>query len=412
MNSNNDMVPENSSLSNMNKYYESVAVAFRYAKFIILFFTILFLMAILSFFRDEVSIENFQYMLKYITSEDNTFITTQKIHYPTSDSKALEIFAGDFVSAGTSGVTLYDTNGNTVLDIETVLSNPVFTVGKKYGLCYDLSGYNYVVFNTFSKLSHDELEYPIADAAIDNGGNYAILSKNKEYRSIIYVYNSDFDLVSRIYKNEYTFDLDINPKEIAYVTAEALDSRFLTKLNVIKHNSDIETTVASVYDEFPLSVSFLDGSIAMITDKSLRFYANNKDIFEEISKYSFSLNSPGGYAVSDKLVMLYFKKNTIGSENEIKMYSADGTFMFMTTLSGKINSVDINDNCAIVQTTDKIYMIGIENKKIDVISIESGAEKAILQADSSVLACYKNYAKLVDFTNAENSFYIDITEGK
>ncbi|MBE6606001.1 MAG: hypothetical protein E7635_03065 [Ruminococcaceae bacterium] len=412
MNDNNNIIRTNDKPSKMNKYYESVAISFRYAKFIILFFTILFLMAILSFFRDEVSIENFQYMLKYMTSEDNTFITTQKIHYPTSDSKALEIFAGDFASAGTNGITLYDTNGNTVLDIDTVLSNPVFAVGKKYGLCYDLSGYNYVVFNTFSKLSHNELEYPISDAAIDNSGNYAILSKDKEYRSIIYVYDSDFDLVSKIYKNKYTFDLDINPKQIAYVTAEALDARFLTKLNVIEHNSDIETTVASIYDEFPLAVNFLDKSIVMITDKSLRIYSNDKDEFGEISKYSFSANSPGGYAVSDKLVMLYFKKNTIGSENEIKMYSSDGSFMFTTTLYGKINSIDINDHYAIVQTAEKIYKIGMESKKIDVVSIEAGAEKAILQADSSVLACYKNYAKLVDFTNTEDSFYIDITEGK
>ena len=100
----------------INKYYESVATAFRYAKFIVLFLTVIFVMFILSFFREEVSIENFQYMLKYITSEDSSLLTTQKIHYPTSDSKALDLFAGDFVSAGTGGVSLYNTHGNTVLE--------------------------------------------------------------------------------------------------------------------------------------------------------------------------------------------------------------------------------------------------------------------------------------------------------
>jgi hypothetical protein len=100
----------------INKYYEGVAIAFRYAKFIALFITVLFIMLILSFFRDEVSIDNFQYMLKYVTSEDSSYITTQKIHYPTADSKALDLFAGDFVSAGSGGISLYDTNFNNPLD--------------------------------------------------------------------------------------------------------------------------------------------------------------------------------------------------------------------------------------------------------------------------------------------------------
>lgn len=391
----------------INKYYESVATAFRYAKFIVLFLTVIFVMFILSFFREEVSIENFQYMLKYITSEDSSLITTQKIHYPTSDSKALDLFAGDFVSAGTGGVSLYDTHGNTVLEIDDTFSNPVFTIGKKYGLCYDLSGYSYIVFNTFSKLKGEELDFPISDAVMADNGSYAILTKNREYRTVINIYDSDYDLISRVYKDKFTFDIDLSQKQLVYVTAEALDSSYLTEVNVLNIKSESETRVVSLYNEFPLAVKFIGDSIAVITDKALRFYNSE---FEEISAYSFSSQSPGGFVFSDTYVMLYFEKNTIGSKNEIKLYSKNGEFLFSSMLSGKVNSLDINGEYAILHTNDLVHRINISDKTLVSSKIDTGAEKAMLQSDSTVLVCYKNYARLLDFSGLEESFLSSLSE--
>ena len=391
----------------INKYYESVATAFRYAKFIVLFLTVIFVMFILSFFREEVSIENFQYMLKYITSEDSSLITTQKIHYPTSDSKALDLFAGDFVSAGTGGVSLYDTHGNTVLEIDDTFSNPVFTIGKKYGLCYDLSGYSYIVFNTFSKLKGEELDFPISDAVMADNGSYAILTKNREYRTVINIYDSDYDLISRVYKDKFTFDIDLSQKQLVYVTAEALDSSYLTEVNVLNIKSESEIRVVSLYNEFPLAVKFIGDSIAVITDKALRFYNSE---FEEISAYSFSSQSPGGFVFSDTYVMLYFEKNTIGSKNEIKLYSKNGEFLFSSMLSGKVNSLDINGEYAILHTNDLVHRINISDKTLVSSKIDTGAEKAMLQSDSTVLVCYKNYARLLDFSGLEESFLSSLSE--
>ena len=391
----------------INKYYESVATAFRYAKFIVLFLTVIFVMFILSFFREEVSIENFQYMLKYITSEDSSLITTQKIHYPTSDSKALDLFAGDFVSAGTGGVSLHDTHGNTVLEIDDTFSNPVFTIGKKYGLCYDLSGYSYIVFNTFSKLKGEELDFPISDAVMADNGSYAILTKNREYRTVINIYDSDYDLISRVYKDKFTFDIDLSQKQLLYVTAEALDSSYLTEVNVLNIKSESETRVVSLYNEFPLAVKFIGDSIAVITDKALRFYNSE---FEEISAYSFSSQSPGGFVFSDTYVMLYFEKNTIGSKNEIKLYSKNGEFLFSSMLSGKVNSLDINGEYAILHTNDLVHRINISDKTLVSSKIDTGAEKAMLQSDSTVLVCYKNYARLLDFSGLEESYLSSLSE--
>ena len=106
MNSDNERIDSGTKESVSDSYYEGVSSAFRYAKFITLTLAVVFVILTLSFFREDVSIENFQYMLKYITNEEDTLITTQKLHYPTSDSKALDLFNGDFVSAGTGGISL------------------------------------------------------------------------------------------------------------------------------------------------------------------------------------------------------------------------------------------------------------------------------------------------------------------
>ena len=386
----------------MNKYYEGVAIAFRYAKFITLFITVIFVMLILSFFRDEVSIDNFQYMLKYVTSEDSSYITTQKIHYPTADSKALDLFAGDFVSAGSGGISLYDTNGNTVLEIENVFSQPVFSIGRKYGLCYDLSGRSYVIFNTFSRLHSEQLDFPISDAVMTDGGSYAILSKNREYRTLINVYDNDYDHVCTVYDNKYTFDIDMTSKHLAYISAQSRDSTFLADVSILTLKNGENTLIGSYLDEFPMAVRFVGNELAVITDKAIRFYSSD---FKQKNAYSFSLQMPSAYASSDECIMLCFEKNTIGSENEIRFYTGDGELMFSGLLPGKVHSLDINESFAVIHTNDSLFRIDLKEHTVLSEKIETGAEKVLLQSDSSVLLCYKNYAKLVDFKNAKEVYF-------
>ena len=409
MQENKTKLPTNTNTPGVGKYYESVAIAFRYAKFIVLFFTIIFLMVIMSFYRDEISVDNFQYMIKYISNDDDTLITTKRINYPTSDSKALDLFAGDFASAGSGGITLYDTNGNTVLSIDAVMSEPVFSTGKKFALCYDLSGYNYVIFNTFSKLYQEELDFPISAGVIDNKGNFAILTKDKEYKTVINVHDSDFDIISRVYKDAFTFDLDINDTALIYSSARALDSRFITEVSYLKHKSSEETVVATLYDEFPIRTKFSLDNFYVLTDKSLYFF-DSADL-SQTATYSFMSRTPKGIVSSDRYVMIYFEKNMIASENEIKMYTNDGRHLFTCPVSGKISSVDINEEYAIIHTSDTIYRIDISANKIEAAKVDSGADKALLQSDSSALVCYKNYARLIDFTEIYDSRYIDITKG-
>ncbi len=402
MNERDNSMIKNDAEPHINKYYEGVAIAFRYAKFIVLFITIVFVMLILSLFRDEVTVENFQYMLKYISSEDSSLITTQKIHYPMSDSKALDLFAGDFVSAGSGGISLYDTNGNTVLEIKDTFSHPVFSIGKKYALCYDLSGHSYVIFNTFSKLYSQQLDFPIADAVMADNGSYAILTKNREYRTLINVHDSDYDHICTVYDSKYTFDLDMTSKHIAYLTAQASDSSYLTEINILKIKNADDLTVESIYNEFPIALEFMGDNLAVITDSAVRFYDSE---FNNKHQYSFSLQMPSGYAFSDSCLMMYFEKNTIGSENEVRFYSQSGELMFSGILSGKVHSVDINDSYAIIHTNDSIYRIDIREHTVLKQAIETGAEKAMLQSDSSVLVCYKNYAKLLDFSDAQEVYF-------
>ncbi|MBQ7821408.1 MAG: hypothetical protein IJ391_03905 [Clostridia bacterium] len=402
MDKSNESVVDTNNDPAINKYYESVAVAFRYAKFITLFVAIVFIMFILSFFRDEVSLENFQYMLKYITSEDASLITTQKIHYPTSDSKALDLFSGDFVSAGSGGVSLYDTNGNTVLEIKDTFSEPVFTIGKKYGLCYDLSGYSYVIFNTFSKLYSQELDFPISDAIMSDSGSYSVLTKSREYRTVINVHDSDYDHICTVYDNKYTFDMDMTSKHLAYLTAEARDSSYLTYINVLKIKNEDSKVVEELYNEFPIGIRFVGDNLTVITDSAIRFYDRD---FNRTSMYSFSSRMPSGFESSDNTVMLYFEKNTIGSENEVRFYSQSGELLFSGVLPGKVNSIDINDTYAIIHTNDTVYRVNIDERTVVSEKIDTGAEKAMLQSDSSVLVCYKNYAKLIDFADSEESYF-------
>jgi hypothetical protein len=375
------------------KYYEGVASAFRYAKFIAIFAAVLFFVVMLSFFKDEISIENFQYVLKYISTDEGSIITTNKIHYPTSDSKALSLYKGDFVSSGGNGIALYDTNGSMVLEIEEAFSAPVFSTGK-YGLCYDLSGNKYVIFNTFSELFTGTTEYPIADAVMSDKGDFVILTKSREYKSVIDIYDSDYELMGKVNKNNYVFCLDINDSYLSYATVSSADSRYLTNISALKFRSDDEIKVATLYDEFPLDMKFNNDGMFVLTDKSLRFYDSD---FNQIASYMFASQTPAGMRISDGYVMVYFSKNMIGSENEVRIYDTGGKLVFSKVLTGKINSLDILDDIAVVHTNNLLYRINITDDVIETAEIVTGADKVMLQSDYTVLLCFDNFANLIDF---------------
>ncbi len=391
----------------VSSYYEGVSVAFRYAKFITLTIAVLFVILTLSFFREDVSIENFQYMLKYITSEEDTLITTQKLHYPTSDSKALTLFNGDLVSAGTGGISLYDTNGSSVLQIDEVYSSPYFSIGNRYGLCYDMSGHSFVIFSTFAKLHSEKLDYPISGAKMTDKGSYVIMTRDREYKTVFNVYNSDYELVSRIFKNNYTFAFDYNGKHLAYASVSASDSRFVCELSVVKANSDSEISKLTYYDEFPVALKYMNGSLAFLTDKSLRFYDDKNEVIKE-----YNIESQiSGYSFADNFMMIYSEKNIIGSENEARFYSGNGDLISKEAIKGKINSVDLRDNCSLILTNNTVIRLDFDVGNARICKIDTGAERALLQSDNTALVCYDNFAQLVDFESANEIYKFGIMGG-
>ena len=387
-------------------YYEGVSSAFRYAKFITLTIAVIFVVLTLSFFRDDVSIENFQYMLKYITSDEDTLITTQKLHYPTSDSKALTLFNGDFVSAGTSGISLYDTNGSSVLQIDEVYSSPFFSIGNRYGLCYDMSGHSYVIFSTFAKLFSQKLDYPISGAVMTDKGNYVIMTGDREYKTVFKVYNQDYELVSRVFKDEYTFAFDFDGKKLAYASVSASDSRYVCEFNILYTDTESDATKYTYYDEFPISIKYMSGNIALLTDKYLRFYdKKNQLIVEHLISSRVS-----GYSFDDNFMMIYSEKNIIGSENEATFYSYTGNLLATEQIKGKINSVDLKNNCSLILTNNTVIRFDFNECDARICKIDSGASKTMLQADSTGLVCYDNYAQLIDFKTPVETYKIKISE--
>lgn len=390
-----------------SRYYESLGLAFRYARFIVLFILVAFLIINLSVFRDDISVRNFQYVLKYITTDDDSLITTKKIHYPTSDSKALELFGGDLVSAGNGGITLYDTNGSTVLELSDVYSDPVFEITPKYALCYDLGGNSYVIFSTFSKLFSDKTEFPISDASMEKNGDYAILTKSREYRSVINIYDSDSTLVSRISKDKYVFAIALSNRKLAAASLSANDSRYFTSLTVTKVGTDSETVVAEIFDEYPIAVEFSGDKLIFVTDSAIRFYDGE---FNPTGEYRFGSNILGSVDITDEYVMLTLGKNIIGSDNTVKFYSNTGTYMFGFDRSGsdggKIVSTAASVGTAVIAFDDKLIEIDTETRDAKLCHIDSGADKILLQADSSVLVCYRNHAVLCDFSQPYDSFHI------
>ncbi len=376
-----------------NSYYANAARNFRYAKYLTILLLIIFLLFTISFNRREITIENLQYLMKFISfTNTETSISATKINYASSDQTRLELFIGDLCYLSPQGYALYDSRGNTIMtDQQLKYSNPILNVSSKFALCYDLGGNTYSVFNTFARLASETLDYAITDGDIADDGSFAIGTSTREYRTAVQLYDSDFKLISRVLREDYLCDVKLRPdgSEAAIMTVGSVNGSFVTTLEILKPGSD-KIQYSTTFPGLGYNLYLTDSGWVVISDSDIRFYDSSLELISSLGHGSSLVMTD----CSEKYLTCVYSTGIVGNNYKVVVYEPTGRNVCEIAVNGKLAAVshDESGDYIFVLAGSDVTRINLVNRKVGTINVGKGGFDILVQSPDSFLVAMSNYA--------------------
>ncbi len=374
---------------------------FRTAKFVTIVFLVVFVVGMLLSNRDQLSVENIRYLLRYLDADSNVYSYTTEyktISYNADPEMAFGIYRGDFVVADSESVNIYASSGSNVLSTVSYMSNPVILPTSGYLMVYDLGGNTYSIFNTFAAVHSDALDYPVTGAVYSESGRYAMVTKTAEYRSAVFVYDSDYKLISRILKdkNKLVMDVDMTDdgSDLLVTTAVCTqDGDFNAEIIVNEVNSDIVKTQIRLNDIFPIEGKYNSDGFYVVCDSAMLFYTTDGTFR---GRFSYGDNVPISCVMTDDYAFLVFSDGVVGDSHSVCVFDTSGNQVGHKTFSGQFVKLLYSNGNIFILTDSSIIRTELSTTRTSYYEPNGNCVDLTLARDDTLYLCYAGYAAAID----------------
>lgn len=380
-------------LAQVNEYYIDIANKFKTTKYAVLIFLVVFVLCMISIFRSDITLENCKYLIRFFSTAVSHTGEYEPIYYDTSGVVDVELFNGNLVTIKNDGVDFYDMKGNNTESHDISQVSPTVVSVGKHMIVYDLGGKGFELFNNFSKLAGETYEYPISNAAISNEGMYAVVTKSLDYQSIVYLYDHNYNLITKISKDKYITDIKINSQGNKVLIISAYTDNGVYKSEIMSYVPYTDK-VQSNYEldgEFAVMCGFhSNGSYTVLTDSALLFFDKNDEL---VSKFKLGTIVPNNCLILDDGVVLDYNRNIVGSECELKVFDTDGSERFTSVIEDKILDTAAYTEDLYLLLDSKVSRVDWETGEITTCNIDSGATGIYIYDKEQVVIGYSNMAR-------------------
>ena len=382
----------------VNPYFLVLSGKFKTAKYITLCILVVFLLTVVILFRDEITMENLRYLFKDFELGDNVDVAASgDITYDSDMQVNLALYKGDLVIAGSSYFYLTDLQGNKRLNEDSMFSNPVVLSGDKYLLVYGLSENTYAVYNTFSKLYSESFDYPITAAAVSDKGLYAIVTRTAEYRSVVYLYNENFDRIGAVYKDKYVTDVAFNHdgSELLIVSLFSQNGSYATEIVNYVPMAEKASSTQIIENSMPIQASYnKDNGYSVIYDNKIEFYDS-----EFILRNTYQFDSgvvPITTMITDNYTAVVYNENIVGNDIKLLMFSTSGDMVLSSIAQGQPKRIREYGGYAYILLDGSVCKIRINDGEVKYYPTKRNALDLIVINEESALVCFSDEATRID----------------
>ena len=375
-------------------YYADVAVAYKIIQRILLLFFVFFLIFSIILNYQEITYENFYYLFKdFSNAMDSGSSDYETLSYDSDQRQKFALYRGGLAAVSPSTLSLYTATGRRTIRDNINYSSPHILCSDKYVLVYDSAGTSFSLYNSFSRIFKDTLEYPITDACFAEDGKFVIATKDADSRSVMYVYNKSFKKRLKFQYDAYAFDVAISSdrNQIAMLFYSEGNGTGRTELSICLADTFAETGVFYFDGEFPLAVTFLDKDrMALITDHSIRIFDKDMEQIESISYFDSELVD---FEISDDGIAVCVEKN---AKNTIIAFDKSGKLLYNSFILYNAMQIGLCSDYIFVNTGSGVARIPLKSKKEQEL-LPSDNGDMLIYSEDTVLVCGEAKAEYLVF---------------
>jgi len=371
----------------LEEYYRRSSNALRLVRYIVLLIFILFLLSCIFLFRNDITLDNIQYLMKYAdfygSSDTND---TSDISISADSESQMLMLRDNLAVISKSGIGLYEFSGRKLFNYNFSYSNPGIAYDDRNILVYDISGTEISIFNSFSRVYSQKYPYSVKSGCINDSG-FAIVTNEKTYRSGVIAYNSKYEEVFRwMSADRYVSALALNDigTRLACCAVTSQNGVYDTKIIIYDLTSGEVDSEISLSDELPLKIVYSEDSsrIILITDSMIHFY-NTK--LEDEKTYKYNQSKIDKYFLSDRMVVISESNNLSGNSMTLIGFDYSGQQLFSENADSKVSDISIGKDMLYALSPQYVYCYAIN----DDLSVEpegkfaTGSQYRHILSDSS-----------------------------
>ena len=313
-----------------NPQYLKKAAFYRTCGMGVVALLIVFVIGMLLFFKDEITIENFRYLIRNVDFElRNELSDPGVISYDSNPLNTFAVYKDSLVQMSDRKLAIYDASGHSSYVGNLNYTSPALCTSDRYVLAFDRDSGDYSLYTGFNQSWESSTKYPISDVDIAKNGVHVIASRSKNYIGTITVYSASFKEMNVIRKNKHiaAVDLTEDGKNLLFACYSVEEDGLFTELMAIPVNSETPTVRLYLSGIIPWEVRWLDdGRFLLICDEGVKFFDETGKIYYE---YGFSDKNVIEYKVcstTSRIAVICREDNdTTGSH--LYLLSADGTLI-------------------------------------------------------------------------------------
>lgn len=380
----------------VNTFLIRLSKRFRLYKFIALGALVLYFLVAFMFFRDSITYENLQYLMRdFSTARSNETFST--VYFDASSITHVRFFRGDLLVIGPKNLSVYSVGGKQSLSRSLSYSTPRVCSSDKYFLIYDAEGDSYSVYNSYTILFSETMPGPVYDACMSDSGCYAVLTSTREYPYVVFVYDKNFRCVGEYYRNRTVADLALSEdgRYLYLLTYSVQNGTFHTELSRSLVGKEEEPLTASVSGDYPLTLFPLnDGACLLATDSGVYHFAGDGTVTKLTDLGSEKLER---YALGNKYSALMTQSDAMGLRRVV-LFDTSGNVLYNSKIKYKVLDMKLNGSYIYLLTDASVIRINGVDGTQDIASCPSGAQSLLISQTAGsgsmgrAVVCYHSSA--------------------
>ena len=380
-------------------YYTGLANRFSLARTILYVLLVLFLVITIVFNTELITYQNLYYLVKDINAAALTSSNmSDYIGYPVSSNEPdFAVYRNGLVVAGSEEVTVLSAAGKQTLSDNVSYAVPCVRASDTYFITFGRGERSFRVYNAFLRLYSGDTDYPIYDACITDDGDFAVVSRSREYKSEVTVYDRDFRKIVSYRNNRYVTSAALSPdgNRLAMASATTENGTPYSILQIVRTGRDKMDVELRLDGIMVYQCTFLSsGRILVVGDTGAWIYATNGNLITELD---ISSGMPTLYAtsVANGRTAFLLKSKQNFSENYLTIFDRNGKVVHTIPVSLSTEALDLTwggEDTVYVRTSDSIVKVSPGRKSVERLMTNTTSYAIEITKDGGLLICTPSHA--------------------